>query len=899
MTSNIIIPQIPTPSIIDQLNAKNDNNNIDLTQSNDLPQEVIVIDTSSEEKEINDNNNNNNNKMTPKKATKKKKQRQSKQRQSQQQKKKKKSRCLALDYLSDSPKKKRGRKVKNKKNMPPIQKQPFFLVFPDLRLKCPQCDHIAICQGTLVQHLRTHRDSRICPVCSKIFSTQQNLIKHARLHSGERPYPCPIFSCKWAYKQKGDLLAHIQRGKHGTSSDNNRKPPKSKFYHGSTKLPTLHAISQQDINNSPDLKELIIGLRKREETKKAQKEKTKLKRKNQLDDFVLSMFLSIYDIENNELYKLIKVAKDKYEIKKKQPRSKPLSNITTTITPNITPNITPITTNIMDTLPKSRKANIKFKYLVNRVYGDYSIVLVPVGSVSSNEIYENTPEIVIDPKLIPALSNNNNDILNEINENPFKPNGKIKPPKLKKRKLLNNGNLNDRDLKDNNIVLAKNCKSSMLSKNGGMMGMIPKKRGYHKYNQTSDGYWQCDAPNCGSLFLIKEKLELHCKQLHDSGYYGCKYCQRIYRSQKNVQNHLKKSHQKHGDEYLNALIYNRFNRIIRMKQSKWNQIIKHRQKQGEIDDDKDKIIQKSILIKTHPINHTILRYEHESEIEGMSDNDQQNKVKKTKITDKLVPWTMQEKYIKSRRGRGRPRINKSKSSRKVKGKLVTRSKPKITTDSDDDIDDIDDDDIDIDSSDNNNDYYDSNDSLQSTKRRIKRKQKKMMRSLEITRSKKKKITKRKSKRKKQKENKSKNKRKRGRKKKSKKKESSISDESDDDETEEEEYEDSEEFSNYTENNDNGNESNDELIFRKYRIGTIYDDIDDNSSIDSMDICQDEKSILALDYKLDQYLRKKQSQNTKIRQSARKRKRFEMEQCDDNIIANIDPISDSCSYLNIV
>ena len=82
-------------------------------------------------------------------------------------KKKLKKRCAALDYLSDSPKKKRGRKVKDKKNLPPIQKQPFFLVFPDLRLKCPQCDHIAICQGTLVQHLRTHPESRKCPVCSK------------------------------------------------------------------------------------------------------------------------------------------------------------------------------------------------------------------------------------------------------------------------------------------------------------------------------------------------------------------------------------------------------------------------------------------------------------------------------------------------------------------------------------------------------------------------------------------------------------------------------------------------------------------------------------------------------------------------------------------------------------
>ena len=82
--------------------------------------------------------------------------------------KKGKKRCTALDYLSDSPRKKRGRKVKDKKHLPPIQKQPFFLVFPDLRLKCPQCDHIAICQGTLVQHLRTHPESRKCPVCSKL-----------------------------------------------------------------------------------------------------------------------------------------------------------------------------------------------------------------------------------------------------------------------------------------------------------------------------------------------------------------------------------------------------------------------------------------------------------------------------------------------------------------------------------------------------------------------------------------------------------------------------------------------------------------------------------------------------------------------------------------------------------
>eukprot|EP01083_Nonionella_stella_P005754 16601_1 len=276
--------------------------------------------------------------------------------------KSRKKRCAALDYLSDSPKKKRGRKVKDRKNMPPIQKQPFFLVFPDLRLKCPQCDHIAICQGTLVQHLRTHPTSRKCPECNKIFSTQQNLIKHARLHTGERPYPCPIEACKWAYKQKGDLLAHIQRGKHGTSSDNNRKPPPLKLYHGSLKLPTLHAISKQDVMAAPDLQQLIVALRKREEMKKKQKEKVKQKRKAQLDDFVLSMFLSIYDIDNHEMKNLLKIARSKYKEKvhKKEER------MVETEEEEEEEEETIIDTEYLkiDSLPTGKKVNIKFKYLV-------------------------------------------------------------------------------------------------------------------------------------------------------------------------------------------------------------------------------------------------------------------------------------------------------------------------------------------------------------------------------------------------------------------------------------------------------------------------------------------------------------------------------------------------------
>merc|ERR1712154_272349 len=115
-----------------------------------------------------------------------------------------------------------------------------------------------------------------------------------------------------------------------------------------------------------------------------------------------------------------------------------------------------------------------------------------------------------------------------------------------------------------------------------------------------EGFWQCDAPNCGSLFLSKELLESHCKTLHDSGYYGCKYCERIYRSQKNVQNHLKKAHNKHGDEYLNALIYNKFNQIITIKENKFNQI----KKIDQIDKGSEKIKNYSVTFKVHPIDHT-------------------------------------------------------------------------------------------------------------------------------------------------------------------------------------------------------------------------------------------------------------------------------------------------------
>ena len=96
-----------------------------------------------------------------------------------------------------------------------IPKEPYFLIFEDLRLNCPRCSFVGTSQGKLVQHLRSHSNSRQCPHCNKKFGTLQNLIKHVRLHTGERPYPCPVIHCKWAYKQKGDLLSHIGRGKHG------------------------------------------------------------------------------------------------------------------------------------------------------------------------------------------------------------------------------------------------------------------------------------------------------------------------------------------------------------------------------------------------------------------------------------------------------------------------------------------------------------------------------------------------------------------------------------------------------------------------------------------------------------------------------------------------------------
>lgn len=331
------------------------------------------------------------------------------------------------------------------------------------------------------------------------FSTQQNLIKHARLHTGERPYPCPINACKWAYKQKGDLLAHIQRGKHGTSSDNNRKPPTSKFYHGSTKLPTLHAISKQDIDNSPDLKNLIIALRKREETKKLQKEKVKQKRKNQLDDFVLSMFLSIYEVDNYEMKNLLNIASEKFnqkilmnqakERQQKDDEKKCQIEVDEEMDKNDNNNNNQNNNNNknpennylkMDSLPNAKKSHIKYKYLVNRVYGDYSIVLVPVNSVPSDEIFEATPEIIIDPNNIPALQSpntvdnssdgkSNEEILNSINPNPWKGKGRIQPPPSKRRKL-NNPHNKINSLEDNNIVLAK----GNGLKNGRVIGHMPR-----------------------------------------------------------------------------------------------------------------------------------------------------------------------------------------------------------------------------------------------------------------------------------------------------------------------------------------------------------------------------------------------------------------------------------------
>ena len=267
------------------------------------------------------------------------------------------------------------------------------------------------------------------------------------------------------------MLAHIQRGKHGTSSDNNRKPPPQKFYHGSTKLPTLHAITQQDVGANTDLKQLIIALRKREEAKKRQKEKVKATRKSQLDDFVLSMFLSIYDIDNREMQNLLQIAKTKYDEKVRR-------NSLTPAPPSVAVKVKPerVKTECPDadvldvaTLPSGRR-KIKFKYLVNRVYGDYSIVLVPVHSVPAEEVHNATPEIIIDPKLIPALHDmsspemddrehrrgltvhSNMKVLNAVNPRPWDPES-VQPPPMKRRKL--NGHRGMKELKENHIILAQ------------------------------------------------------------------------------------------------------------------------------------------------------------------------------------------------------------------------------------------------------------------------------------------------------------------------------------------------------------------------------------------------------------------------------------------------------------
>eukprot|EP01083_Nonionella_stella_P003273 9324_1 len=260
----------------------------------------------------------------------------------------------------------------------------------------------------------------------------------------------------------------------------------------------------------------------------------------------------------------------------------------------------------IDSLPTGKKVNIKFKYLVNRVYGDYSIVLVPVNSVPPQEIYEETPEIVIDPKLIPAL-NRTQEIYEETPEIVIDP--KLIPALNRTQRMAIDDVLNEIEY---DRSASPPAKKQRLNNNGQIH--MPRKRQYHKYNQTAEGYWQCDAPNCGSLFVTKELLESHCKELHDCGYYGCKYCERIYRSQKNVQNHLKKAHGKHGDEYLNALIYNKFHQIIRLKESTWQSITKQ-----DLSCNDQRATVHSIVFKTHPIDHTILRQEHDSEKEGDED----------------------------------------------------------------------------------------------------------------------------------------------------------------------------------------------------------------------------------------------------------------------------------------
>ena len=72
-------------------------------------------------------------------------------------------------------------------------------------------------------------------------------------------------ACKWAYKQKGDLLAHIQRGK---------------LYDGASNLLRHHAAG---VAANQDLKKQIMALRKRKEAKERQKEKVRATRKRQFD----------------------------------------------------------------------------------------------------------------------------------------------------------------------------------------------------------------------------------------------------------------------------------------------------------------------------------------------------------------------------------------------------------------------------------------------------------------------------------------------------------------------------------------------------------------------------------------------------------------------------------------
>lgn len=331
-------------------------------------------------------------------------------------------------------------------------------------------------------------------------------------------------------------------------SDNNRPPPKHKFYNGQKQLPLLVRVTKEDIESDPELKQKIEQLREREETRKYIQRKNAKQRKSNVDEIALSIVLAVYDLDSDGMKQLLSITKKKHEMRGSANR------ITEEHTSDNAKN-------------KTKKRNKG----INRVYGEYSIVLAPKGSLKHAKLGDPMTEQCVAKKQYLRNTSNN-----------FRLDPRKQPPN-KKRKITDVYHCRTNDTKD---ALFQSLHNSQLMF-AYMIHMIHvcafysgKKR--YKLSKAISGYWECHAPGCDSQFITRDILEIHMEYLHGpviyiyiyvcmhcmfviaQGIYGCKWCHKLYRSQKNVQNHILKKHHRNGDQYIDAILYNQFTRVAKM-----------------------------------------------------------------------------------------------------------------------------------------------------------------------------------------------------------------------------------------------------------------------------------------------------------------------------------------------